>query len=56
MIVPLYEAIVRPHLEYSIQAWMPFRGKDIYLLDNFQRRATQLIPGLIYISHEESLI
>ena len=54
LIIPLYKAIVRPHLEYCIQAWNPHLRNDIDILEKIQR-ATKLIPGLRDLRYEERL-
>ena len=56
LIVPLYKTLVRQHLEYCIQAWRPYRKKDIDKLERIQRRATKIIPELRYISYESRLL
>ena len=55
LIIPLYKTIVRPHLEYCIQALRPYRKKDIDMLERVQRRATKMIPKLRNISYEMRL-
>ena len=55
LIIPLYKAIVRPHLEYCIQAWTPHLRKDVDMLEKIQRRATKLIPELRDLTYEERL-
>ena len=55
LIVPLYKAIVRPHLEYCIQAWKPYRKKT-EKLERTQRRATKIIPELRDLIYESRLL
>ena len=55
LIIPLYKAIVKPHLEYYIQAWRPCCKKDIYTLERIQRRATKIIQELRDLGYEERL-
>ena len=55
LIIPLYKAIVRPHLEYCIKAWRPYRKKDIDTLERIQRKSTTISPEPRDLSYEERL-
>jgi hypothetical protein len=55
IIVRLYKSLVRPKLEYCVQAWRPFLRKDIDKLEKVQRRATKMIDGCRFMSYEDRL-
>jgi len=48
-------ALVIPHLEDCIQLWSPQHKKDMDLLESVQRRVTEMIRGLEYLSYEDRL-
>ena len=56
LIVPMYKAIIMPHLECCIQAWRPYRKKDIDKLERIKRRATKMIPTWRDLRYESRLL
>jgi hypothetical protein len=51
----LYTRYVRPHLEFSSQAWNPWHQKDIDALERVQKRAVNMVQGLGGLPYEEKL-
>lgn len=55
IVIKLYKALVRPKLEYCIQAWRPYLKQDIESIEKVQHRATKMIRECRGMSYEDRL-
>ena len=53
--VRLYVQYVRPHLEFSTQAWSPWTAEDKQVLERVQQRAVRMVSGLTSREYEDRL-
>ncbi len=47
--------LVRPFLEYSLQASSPYLRRDINLMEHIQRLATRIVKGMRELPYEDQL-
>ena len=55
IITRLYKALVRPKLEFCVQAWRPYLKKDIDKIERVQHRATKMIEECRGLGYEGRL-
>ena len=52
----VYPVLVRPLLEYCVQIWSPHKVKYIDQIENVQKRAVNMVPGMGNMTYEEKLV
>ena len=55
VILTLYKALVRPHLEYANTVWCPKLKRITKSLESVQRRATRMVPDIAHLTYQERL-
>ena len=55
ILVPLFKAIIRPHLEYANAVWSPYKVKHIKLIEQVQRNFTRMIDGMRHLEYSQRL-
>ena len=55
ILVPLFKALIRPHLEYGNAVWCPYLKKDIKRVEQIQRDFTKKIDGMSNLDYSERL-
>jgi len=51
----LYKSLVRPHLEYGVTSWFPYKVKDISTIEKVQKRATKQVKQISHLCYSERL-
>jgi hypothetical protein len=51
----LFQALVRPHLEYAAAVWSPYKSGEIEQIGNVQRKATKQMPSLKNMEYNQRL-
>ena len=51
----LYNALVRPHLEYCQQAWVHANKGDLDMLEGVQCRVTKMIASIKHLDYQQRL-